>query len=297
MTRATAPFPYFGGKASLSETLCRLLPLHETYVEVFGGAASLLLSKLPSPIEIYNDLDSALVNFFRVLRDPARSRKLKKLLELTPYAREEYDECRVGWKQCSDEVEAARQWFVVARSSFSARAAASSGWKFTTKPDNNPARSFHNAVDGLPAFTQRLREVQIEHKDFRELIPLYDGPNTLLYCDPPYVPEARTPVRAYAHEMTSEDHQRLLEMLCAAKSMVILSGYRSDRYDAMLDRAGWQRIECRVACHAAGRTRASGLQGKGAVLDQPAFRRTECIWRNPACVAAARQQSLFASVS
>jgi len=49
--------------------LLPLIPKHHTYVEVFGGAANLLLAKEPSAVEVYNDIDSGLVNFFRVIRD------------------------------------------------------------------------------------------------------------------------------------------------------------------------------------------------------------------------------------
>lgn len=63
-------------------------PEHRVYVEPFGGGASVLLRKPRSYAEIYNDLDSEIVNLFRMVRD--RGAELAKLLTLTPYAREEY---------------------------------------------------------------------------------------------------------------------------------------------------------------------------------------------------------------
>lgn len=76
--------------------LGRLLPLippHHTYVEVFGGGAALLFNKEPSPVEVYNDIDGNLVNFFRVLRDPEKFQRFYQLLQLTPYSREEFRYC------------------------------------------------------------------------------------------------------------------------------------------------------------------------------------------------------------
>ena len=62
-------FPYIGGKYNLLKTLAPLIPPHEIYVEVFGGAANLLLNKPPSPVEVYNDVDGEIVNLFLVVRD------------------------------------------------------------------------------------------------------------------------------------------------------------------------------------------------------------------------------------
>src|SRR5687767_5197898 len=87
-------FSWYGGKTS---HLTWLLPIidgtpHTTYVESFGGSAAVLLNKKPSPVEVYNDLYSDVVNFFSVLR--YKREQLLPLLELTPYSREEFaDSC------------------------------------------------------------------------------------------------------------------------------------------------------------------------------------------------------------
>lgn len=57
------PIPWFGGKQLMSGRLLPLFPEHRTYVEVFGGAGALLFGKNPSAVEVYNDLDSDLVNW------------------------------------------------------------------------------------------------------------------------------------------------------------------------------------------------------------------------------------------
>jgi len=49
-----------------------------------------------------------------------------------------------------------------------------------------------------------------------------------------------------------------------------------------LAKAGWDRREVEVVCSAAGRTRASGLQGVGMVKEKQ--KRVECIWRNPEAI-------------
>lgn len=85
-----SPISWFGGKYYLAHKIIKLFPPHSIYVEPFGGAAHVLFAKEPSPVEVYNDIDSGLVNFFRVLRDPKSFGELALLCSLTPYSREEY---------------------------------------------------------------------------------------------------------------------------------------------------------------------------------------------------------------
>ncbi len=233
---ALAPFPWFGGKQYLVPDLLRVLPEHRVYCEVFGGAGSLLFSKRPANHEIYNDMDSGLVTFFRVLRDQGLA--LKALLDLTPCSREEYLFCRNGLRQDVPELEQARRWYVMVSQGFSAHVGSKSGWSYSK--ERNVAKEYRQLVDALPGFIERLRQVQIEHLDFAQLITNYDTPATLFYCDPPYVPETRQS-GGYRHEMTQDDHVRLLEAITRAQGKVILSGYRCDLYDRALE--NWARID------------------------------------------------------
>jgi DNA adenine methylase len=115
---------------------------------------------------------------------------------------------------------------------------------------NGNVSEWLGAVDGLPAVHARLQPVVLEHMDALALVRREDGPGTLFYCDPPYLHETRTSTAAYAHEMSIEDHRRLLEVLRSVKGMVMLSGYPSDLYDRAL--AGWTRHTFDLPNHAAG---------------------------------------------
>lgn len=81
---------YFGGKWILAPWIIQHLPPHRIYVEPYGGAASVLLRKPRSYVEVYNDLDSSVVNLFRVLQKPDTAKELERLLRLTPFARDEF---------------------------------------------------------------------------------------------------------------------------------------------------------------------------------------------------------------
>ncbi|AIL08886.1 DNA adenine methylase [Stenotrophomonas maltophilia] len=62
MTKVAAPaFRYHGGMFRVSPWVNQHLPAHRIYVEPFGGAAGVLLTKPRSGVEIYNDLDGEVV--------------------------------------------------------------------------------------------------------------------------------------------------------------------------------------------------------------------------------------------
>lgn len=100
---------YYGGKFRLGSWIARHLPDHVAYVEPFGGAAGVLLRKDPSELEVYNDIDGSVVNFFKVLRE--RPQELIRQLKRTPFARAEFD---LSFKPSPDPLEEARRFFVQA---------------------------------------------------------------------------------------------------------------------------------------------------------------------------------------
>lgn len=270
------------------------IPPHHIYVEVFGGGASLLFAKPPSPVEVYNDVDGGLVGFYRVLRDPEKFARFYQLVQLTPYSHEEYNDCRETWEDKEDEVERARKWYVVARQSFGGRFG--SGWGFVVKESNRGmaqvVSQWLSAIDNLPQIHERISRVQIENRDYRDIIPCYDTIDTLFYCDPPYIHGTRKGQR-YAHEMTDDDHQDLVEMLLEIKGMAMLSGYRHEIYQP-LEEAGWARHDYETACHVAGRTRYTGIQGEGTARRmQP---RTESIWLSPNCAVPVNLELFYGEV-
>lgn len=272
--RLRAPIRWFGGKGLMLGKLLPLIPPHDIYVEVFGGGASLLLAKEPSKLEVYNDLDSGLVNLFRVLRDPEKFERFHRLVSLTPFSREEFYIYRKNWNEPEDDVERAHRFFVVARMSFSG--IFGNSWHYSLTSRAKATSAYLSAIDMLPEIHRRIMPVQIEHDDFRKIIERYDTPETFFYLDPPYIHATRRGGK-YRHEMTEDDHRDLVDLLLRIKGKAMLSGYRHPIYEP-LEQAGWQRLDFRVACSAAGRTRLTGIKGPGAALKhQP---RIESVWLN-----------------
>ncbi len=248
--------------------LLPLVPKHQTYVEVFGGSAALFFAKSVSPLEVINDLNSGLVNFYRVLRDPAKFQKFEYLANLTPFSREEFNFCRATWQTCQDDVEKAHRWFVLIRHSYGAM-----GHSFGNSIADGKngmatsVRSYLSAVARLSEVHQRLSGAQIENLDFRELIKKYDRLGTFFYLDPPYVHSTRSGNRYYAHEMTDRDHEETVSLLLAAQGRSMVSGYANPIYRP-LEQAGWKRLDFRTVCPAAARKKkSSGDEKNGARIE------------------------------
>ena len=72
-------FRIYGGKWKLAPWIIRHFPPHHHYIELCGGAASVLLQKPPSPLETLNDLDRNVVNFFRVLPRNASGKAIARV--------------------------------------------------------------------------------------------------------------------------------------------------------------------------------------------------------------------------
>jgi site-specific DNA-adenine methylase len=60
------PLAYIGGKRAIAKQIIDTFPTHKTFVEAFAGGAQVFFKKEPSKVEVLNDLDGEMVNFFRV---------------------------------------------------------------------------------------------------------------------------------------------------------------------------------------------------------------------------------------
>lgn len=261
---------YLGGKWRLAPWIVSHFPAHRVYVEPFGGAASVLLQKPRSQGECYNDLNAELVNLFRVLRDPLKAARLAELVRLTPFSRQEYD---AAFVTSGEAVEDARRLIVrsyMGHGSSAATSERSTGFRasLVNRGGALPAGDWTTLPPAIREVAERLAGVVIEHRPALDVIDRYDGEDTLIYADPPYLPETRSAKRrggkayhSYAHEMEPADHEALLQRLATAAGMVVLSGYPNDLYDAVLP--GWRRV-----------TKETHADG--------ALDRTEVLWVNPA---------------
>lgn len=234
---------YYGGKWRLAPWIISHFPAHRIYTESFGGAASVLMQKPRSYSEVYNDLDSEIVNLFRVLRDPEASGRLVQLVELTPYARIEFEESYETYPD--DAVEQARRTLFRSFSGFGSGAASGHRTGFrnsVTRSYTTPASDWANFPEAMAATIERLKGVVIECMPAPELLLRFDGDDVLHYVDPPYLLSTRNSNAnggsVYRYEMDEASHAHLAEVLHSLRGYVVLSGYPSQLYDDLYQ--GWE---------------------------------------------------------
>ena len=272
MKKIRSPITYFGGKGNHLGKILPLIPEHKCYCEVFGGGASVLLAKDPASVEVYNDIDSNLIDFFRLLQRPDDFEKFLFKCETTPYSKEMFQEYCDTWKTYEDPIERVYRWFCLARMSFNGLVG-NKGW--STASVRNRAQAWRDTVDMLPEIVYRLRRVQIDNDSWENILDRYDGEDTVLYLDPPYVQSTRKS-GGYKHEMDDSDHERLIADIQTVQGKVLLSGYDNPIYEKL----GWERTDYETTCYSAHNKHSKGKDHK----------RIESVWYN---YDMNPQQSLF----
>jgi DNA adenine methylase len=266
-------FGYFGSKLRIAAKLCGNLPPHNAWVELFCGSAAMTLAKKPAPIEVINDINGEIVNFYHQLRE--NSDELIRLIRLTPYARAEFELSREHVGRLSG-IERARRFFIAATMAINGSFGADAGGfsfsnSYTRSGMEARVGRWHSMPQYLESIVERLRQVRVEKKDALALFKSFrDRPASLVYFDPPYLGKRS---RGYDYdESSTEFHQKLLETALDAKCMVFISGYENDLYDRHLTRErGWKKELLKAT--------TKGNNGK-------CFDRDEVIWFNPVYLKA-----------
>lgn len=260
---------WHGGKWIAGKWIIDNMPAHSVYCEPYGGGANVLLQKPCCGPEVYNDLDGAVVNLFRVLQNPISAETLRRRLEFTPFARAEFDR---SYEPPTDDIDFA--WKTIVRSQMghgtdSVTRTCRTGFRSKlTGSRAIPSETWERWPSSVPDLVDRLRGVTIERRDAVEVMLRFDRTDTLFYVDPPYVQSSRSSLgrrgvatHGYRHEMSDEDHRALSAALHGMKGMVMLSGYKTALYRELY--GGWKSLE-------------------SAALADGAKPRTEVLWFNAA---------------
>lgn len=175
------PLSYVGGKNRIANQIIELFPEHTTYVEVFAGGAQVLFHKEPSRVEILNDLDGEIVNFFRVCQ--AHHEELLRYLRFALVGRKIFAQLKsIDPASLTDVQRAARQFYLL-KNSFAGMVRNPSYHYNVIQP---PSFNVTKLPELIEAAHRRLARVQIESLPYQEMLRRYDRPTTLFYLDPPY---------------------------------------------------------------------------------------------------------------
>lgn len=229
---------YPGSKWRLAKTLVSMIPEHQIYLEPFFGSGALYFNKEESEVEIINDLDKNIYNFYNIVKE--NPEKLAADIYQTPYAREIYDQCFEQAKD-TDEYEELKNFVIKCWQGHGFR---TNGYKVGWKSDIQGRERMYALVNWnkLPEkilkTSERLQNTIICNQDALELIEKHNDPNVFMYLDPPYVLSTRS-AKQYAYEMDDDVHRKLLALIKKSKAQIMISGYDSDLYEEYLE--GWDK--------------------------------------------------------
>jgi len=289
-------FQWRGGKYHLAPKIVPYLPKAKIYYEGFCGGASLFWEKPPHPVEVLNDLDGEVVNFYRVLQDPVKRKALNDKAQFTLYSRDEFRKALAIEKDPeATDVEQAWAFFVRQNQGFAGSAGTEGRWgrAFLGSEEHGPTpvAGWNRKKSSLEEWGSRLERVQIDHVDALVGIKYWDSEDTVMYLDPPYVPETRNKAYTnnYTHDCDLEFHLKLVDLLLQVKGKVVLSGYDSDVYKALEDH-GWIKVTLKTVSMGIARTRQSKYRGDGELKRSAS--RIECLW-----IKGGRERVLFGGFS
>ena len=221
-----SPFKWAGGKSRLRRTIVGMLPPHECYVEAFGGAGWVLFGKQPSKVEVLNDIDNDVVNFFRVVK--YQPDKLIESFEWELVSRAEFERLRDLRVNDLSEIERAHRFYYLIMAAWGGELGTP---RFQTSvTDGGHGNRLIGAIRNLEArikpVHKRLQTVVIENLTWQECLAKYDRPyaekGVVMYLDPPYPDNTIN----YQHNMRSlDEHMQLVEVLRDLQARFILTSY------------------------------------------------------------------------
>ncbi|MCD1261277.1 DNA adenine methylase [Paenibacillus athensensis] len=208
-----SPIRWQGGKSRLRTEIIRRFPIHKCYVEVFGGGGWVLFGKERSTVEVFADINSELVNFYRVIQESWE--ELAQRFEWALYSRDEFQRIMARRDDERDPVTRAYDFYYRVYSHFGGKYSDSDDWGYTR---TKPAFDMSKVKEKFKQTHQRLIGVYLENRSFEEIIQRYDSPDTFFYVDPPYLG-----LSGYLYKFTEEHHQTLRDLLHGMKGTFLLS--------------------------------------------------------------------------
>jgi DNA adenine methylase len=207
------PLPYIGGKRAIADKIIAIFPKHTTYVEPFAGGAQVFFRKAPSKVEILNDLDGEMVNFFRVCQQ-----HYEELLRYTRFlivSRKWHEVLKATDPVTLTDIQRAARHLYLLKNAY-AGLIRSLDYKchVAQPPGLNPER----LPETIEETAQRLARVQLECLPYEKVLERFDRPWTLFYLDPPYFG-----LKLYRHNLVAADFENMAKRLADLKAKFVLS--------------------------------------------------------------------------
>lgn len=255
-----------GGKSYLWKWIVDQFPFgyqHLVYLEPFLGGGSVLLNKSRSRHELGVEKNTGLYQIYRQLQNSLEL-FLEQLQQLS-YSQQTFDYYQHEFVPKTD-MDQAVQEYVIRRMS---RGGMKQHFSWSERERGGQPGDVNSWLTMFPVLSKissRLQGVQLINSSALTVLQNHEHmADLLVYNDPPYLPETRSSPQAYQDDdLTTDQHEQLLQQLLKMRGKMLISGYFSELYRDYL--AGWRCLQREMPNHS-GQTKQKQL-------------RTEYLWLN-----------------
>jgi len=235
--RMRPPLTYYGGKQRLAgEIISRILADHVLFGSTFAGGAAEFFAKAPSEIEVLNDTNKEIMNFYQVVK--TKFLDLEKLINISLHSRSMHEDAAVIYNNPHLFSDIKRAWavWILATQSFSSMLDGT--WGYDKKKNQTTKKVESKKVSFTEEYAIRLQNVQLECADALYIIQSRDTKDSFFYCDPPYFNSDCAHYKGY----TREYFVRLLQTLSRIQGRFLLSSYPSPELEEFTRAHGWLTV-------------------------------------------------------
>lgn len=229
------PITYWGGKQTLAPLIVSNIPEHTTYVEPFFGGGAVFFQKPKSKVEIINDLNQFVVNFYEQVQQ--NFQELQSLIQATLHSRRRWADAMVmyGHPHLFSNVERAWAFYVLTNQGYAGKIGS---WGFGTTTNCSEKKAKNSRENFSEEYAIRLSQVQVECRDALKIIETRDKASTFFYLDPPYHNADMGHYGGYSES----DFESLLVHCSEMEGKFLLSSYPSEILSKYVADNSWHQI-------------------------------------------------------
>lgn len=238
--RIKTPTTYYGGKVKMISQILKEIPEHTSYIECFVGGGAIFWAKEAAKIEVVNDKNGFVVNFYQVLQSDFE--KLNEMVQQTPHSRLLHTRAKIIYEYPFLFSALEKAWAFWCLSSQSFGRIIGGSWRYEKTGKSKTCTAIRNKkINFKDVLTHRLDGVTIECRDALDIIKRYDNKDAFHYIDPPYINSNQGHYSGY----NEQNYTELLETISGTEGKFLLSSYPSDILDKFTKKYGWYQREIR----------------------------------------------------
>lgn len=232
-SKMKTPITYYGGKQKMARHILPLIPPHNLYCEPFCGGAAIFFAKESSNVEVLNDTNRELINFYKVVQNDFGL--LEREIQISLHSRDLHRKASTIYNNSDMFSDVKRAWALWVLSSQGFAGQIDSSWGYDVAKSSTPKKIANKREAFSLDLAIKLQNVQLECADALYIIHSRDRVDSFFYCDPPYYNSDMGHYDGYS----LNDYTELLECLSKIKGKFMLSSYPSPILTQYIKDHGW----------------------------------------------------------